>query len=203
MGIQDLVLGKWYEPFVFWQQVVEQTAVPQGRVGEADAFVLLGFGHREVENGRLQAGLSNMASARWLLRHNPQRKLTITQEGSYQALKALEREQPELEVDAWVVNLPHSKRVYIDTHGVALQSWLLFQKHGIRRPCLVSHSCHLNRSRRIFEKLPLDEVIIPAIVAEDVPFDPKSSQVWTRSRRNYLFFEYVLARPIGRLFGWL
>ncbi|RMG97024.1 MAG: hypothetical protein D6706_09280 [Chloroflexi bacterium] len=177
-------------------------AKPQGNINAADGFALLGFGLRR-ENGRLTPGDSNLALARWLIQHNPHKHPTITQQGTYLALKTLATQQPHLSLDNWVINLPHDDRVHVDTHGAALQIWLLAQQHHIRRLCLVTHPWQSERARRIFSKLPLDELIIPDYTQIHIPFDPQSIQRWTRGRLHYLFFELCMARPIGHLFGWL
>lgn len=187
----------------FWLERFRMIARPQGALADADAFVLLGFGLGLGADGRITSGLSNLALAQWVVAHNPLRLPTITQEGTYLALKELETAVPSLAVDTWVINLPHDPRVHVDTHGAALQVWLIFNNTGIRRPVLVTHPYQSERARRIFAKLPLDELILPPIEATAVPFDPASDQRWTRSLFWYVIFEFLMARPIGRLFGWL
>lgn len=178
-------------------------ASPQGNLADADAFILLGFGLVEQANGRLAPGASNLALAKWVVAHNHLRLPTITQEGTYLALKELEAADPSLDVDRWAINLPHDAHVHVDTHGAALQIWLIFFNTGIRRPLLVTHPYQSERARRIFSKLPLDEIIIPSIAPSIIPFTPNSTQRWTRNLLWYTIFEFMMARPIGRLFGWI
>lgn len=186
-----------------WQQRLRLVAQPQGCLDDADAFVLLGFGLVELANGRLLPGDSNKQLAQWVVDHNPLRLPTITQEGTYLALKELETADPRLNIEQWVINLPHDPHVHVDTHGAALQIWLICNNTGIRHPVLVTHPYQSERARRIFSKLPLAEIIIPPIPAHTIPFTPNSNQRWTRSRFWYTIFEFMLARPIGRIFGWL
>lgn len=177
------------------------TAVAHGSLADADAFILLGFGLNRQPDGSPAPGASNLALARWVVAHNPHKLPTITQLGTYLALKQIEQSRPDLDVDSWAINLPHDDRVHVDTAGAALQIWLIFENVGIRRAVLVTHPHQSERARRIFEKLPLDEIIMPAL--PPIPYDPDSIQRWTRNKRSYLFFEFVMARPIGKLFGWL
>jgi hypothetical protein len=186
-----------------WQNPFRLVARPQGQLKDADAFVLLGFGLVESENGRPLPGAGNQSLAEWVVAHNPLRLPTITQEGTYLALKEMELADPSLEVDHWAINLPHDSRVHVDTYGAALQVWLIFNNTGICRPVLVTHPYQSERARRIFSKLPLAEVIIPPIDTTTIPFIPESKQRWTRNRFWYTIFEFLLARPIGYLFGWL
>lgn len=180
------------------------TAVPQNNITNADSFILLGFGLAKTDNGQDAPGKSNQAIARWLVAHNPQKRTTITQEGTYLALKELEAEMPDLAVDAWTVNLPHDEDVHVDTYGAALQIWMLARQMELERPCLVTHPWQMARARRIFQKLPwITELIIPELTLAQIPFDAASTQIWTRHPLFYLCFEYLMARPIGFLFGWL
>ena len=183
------------------RQMFQLTARPSGQIAAADAFVLLGFGLNQTKDGRDAPGASNLALARWLVVNNQSRLLTITQMGPYLALKALEKERPDLAVDTWTLNLPHDPRVHVDTAGAALQIWLLCENAGLEHVVLVTHPHQSERARRIFNKLPLTEIIMPDL--PHIPYDPVSVQRWTRSRFHYLFFEFVMARPIGYLFGWL
>lgn len=174
---------------------------PVGNLAEADVFFLLGFGLVQQANGRLQPGQSNLALARWLLANNPHRVPTITQEGTFLALQQLENAHGSLELEQWVINLPHDARIHVDTFGAALQIWLICNNAGLRRGALVTHPWQMARAERIFRKLPLEQLIIP--VLPPMPFEPNSSQIWTRNKLLYLLYEFGMARPIGRLFGWL
>ena len=182
-------------------QAIQLVAKPHGDIIAAEAFILLGFGLNQEDDGVIAPGASNMALAQWVASHNPYKLPTITQMGIYLALKELEKEQPDLAIDTWVINLPHDPRVHVDTAGAALQIWLICENTGISRVCLVTHPHQSERARRIFGKLPLTELIMPHL--PDIPYDPASIQIWTRSRFYYLLFEYLMARPIGYLFGWL
>ena len=174
-------------------------AQPQGQVDSADTFILLGFGLTQTSSGILTPGESNLALARWLLANNPQRKSTITQLGTELALREL------LGGDSaeFIIPLPHNNDVHVDTHGAALQIWLLAEQNNFRRPCLVTHPLQSERAYRIFKKLPFDELIVPNMAASAIPMTPNSIQRWTRNRLNYTIFERLMARPIGRIFGWL
>lgn len=170
-----------------------------GEVASADFYILLGFGLSRDANDNLAPGASNLALAQWLLENNPQRKTTVTQLGTELALRALLGEDSA----EFICPLPHDDRVHVDTHGAALQIWLLAEQNGWRCPCLVTHPLQSERARRIFAKLPFDQLIIPAIPPDAIPMTPDSIQRWTRTKTNYYVFEWLLARPIGRIFGWL
>lgn len=186
-----------------WKNRFQMVAAPAGVLADADSFVVLGFGLVVGENGRYQPGASNQALAEWVVANNPLRLPTITQHGVYLAFKELEIKNPALDIDRWVICLPHDLDVHVDTHGVALQVWLIFNNTGLERPVLVAHPYQSERSRRIFANLPLNEIIMPEIQPTDIPFAPDSIQRWTRNLFWYSVFEFFLARPIGRLFGWL
>ena len=181
-------------------------APSQGSLDQAEAFVLLGFGLVVDPAGNISPGVSNTHLASWLIEHNPKKLLTITQEGTYLGLQKAQTSQgtniTPKNLDSWVINLPHDPHVHVDTHGAALQIWLLCRQHRIRKIALVTHPYQSERARLIFDKLPLEEIIIPDIAPDSIPFTPDSSQRWTRSWFWYAIFEFVLARPIGRLFGW-
>lgn len=177
-----------------WQLV----ANPQGVVDSADFFILLGFGLAKDTEGDLLPGASNLALARWLIAHNTERKPTITQLGTELALKQLAADSAE-----YIHPLPHNDDVHVDTHGAALQIWLLAEQNKWRRPCLVTHPLQSERAHRIFAKLPFDALILPAIPQDAIPLTPDSIQRWTRNRFNYTLFEWLMARPIAKIFGWL
>lgn len=188
---------------IFGSKKWNMVARPQGNLDQAEAFVLLGFGLADDGNGKTLAGVSNTHLARWLLVHNHGRLLTITQEGTYLALQDTADIETKATLDKWVVNLPHDPHVHVDTHGAALQVWLLCRQHNIRRIALVTHPYQSERAFRIFKKLPLDDIIIPYILPDSIPFALDSTQRWTRNLFWYTVFEFALARPIGRIFGWL
>jgi hypothetical protein len=186
------------------KSLLRLTAVPQHNLTDADSFILLGFGLAQTADGQDAPGKSNQAIARWLVAHNSQKRITFTQEGTYLALKEMEAENPGLAVDEWTINLPHDEHVHVDTYGAALQIWILARELGVERPCLVTHPWQMARARRIFQKLPwINQLIVPKLTLAQIPFDPQSTQIWTRHPLLYLCFEYFMARPIGFLFGWL
>lgn len=168
---------------------------------EIDGFILLGFGLNQNADGTFSPGKSNMTLAKWVVKNNPSRLPTLTQMGTYLALKELEANDPSLNIDRWAINLPHDDTVHVDTYGAALQIWLICANVGLERVVLVTHPWQSDRAKRIFQKLPLAEIIIPAL--PDTPFDKSSIQRWTRTPWLYLIYEFCMARPIGRLFGWL
>ena len=173
---------------------------PQGQLEEADVFVVLGFGLRKTSDGHDAPGPSNQALAAWVVEHNPEHEPTIVQMGVYLALEELAAQDPGLlPLDDWVLVLPHSAHVNVDTRGAVLQSWVLMEQAGHRGPAVVSHPLQLQRAGWLFTRLPVDRVILPDI--QDVPFDPHSIHPQTRSTFHYIPFE-LTARLVGSLLKW-
>lgn len=172
---------------------------PQGNLEEADVFVILGFGLKAI-GGHDAPGCSNQALATWAVENNPDHKPMIVQWGVYLALQGMADQHPDLlPLDDWVISLPHSPQVNVDTRGAVLQSWILMEQAGYTTPVVVSHPLQLRRAGWLFEQLPIEQVIIPDI--EGIPFDRKSVHPQTRSIVRYIPFE-VLARLIGFSLGW-
>ncbi len=173
-------------------------AKPRGNVADADCYILLGFGLAEDADGVLLPGVSNLALAQWLLANNPQRKQTVTQLGAQLALQQLGVSNSA----EWIILLPHNDQVHVDTYGAALQIWLLAEQYGWRTPCLITHPYQSQRAALIFDRLPFDSLVIPDLTDAAIPWTKDSTQIWTRNKVNYLVFERLLARPIGRILGW-
>jgi hypothetical protein len=177
---------------------------PRGDLEQADFFAVFGMGLGRDSQGHETAGKSNEALADWLLANNPRRKPALVQEGVYLALAARERRFPRLQLSTWVVRLPHAPAVYRNTAGAALQCWALAAARGLSRPAVIAHDLQQQRMAWIFDRLFTSErVVVPALPS--LPFDAKSVQHWgTRSRRNWLVWELLFARPaIGRHRGGL
>jgi hypothetical protein len=174
-------------------------ADPRGTLAEADVFIVFGLGLGRAPDGGETPGASNAAIARWTIQNNVERKPTIVQEGVYLALQEMERSQPDLGVDAWVIRLPHHPNVYVNTYKATLQCWAIMQALGYHRPALVSHDLQLQRMVWNFERIGwADQVIVPSMPS--IPFDSNSIQHWgTRSRRNWVVWELFFARPISLL----
>jgi hypothetical protein len=171
-------------------------AEPRGDLHQADAFVVFALGLGQPVNGKPTPGESNRAIARWLVEHNAQHSPAIVQEGVYLALKELEADRPDLRLEKWVIRLPHRPGVYVDTSGAALQAWAILDVKGRHRPALLAHDLHLQRMAWTFDQLGMEDAIVPDLPA--MPFDPDSSQHWgTRSRRGWLAWELLLARPVA------
>jgi hypothetical protein len=182
-----LVLGRWPDAWLRPQ--------PRGDLARADYFAAFALGLGRDDRGQETAGRSNEALADWLLAHNPQRKPTIVQEGVYLALLA---RAPATSLAAWVIRLPHDPNVYVDTAGAALQCWALAAVRGLSRPAVVAHDLQQQRMAWIFDRIYTSErVVVPALPS--IPFDAASVQHWgTRSRRNWLVWELLFARPALR-----
>ena len=173
--------------------------LPCGQVSEADYFAVFALGLGRDASGEETAGASNEALADWLLANNPQRRWAVVQEGVYLALREREKGNPNLRLKRWVIRLPHDPDVYVDTAGATLQCWALASVRGLSRPAVVAHDLQQQRMAWLFERIYTPQrVVIPELPA--LPFDPNSVQHWgTRSRRNWLLWELLLARPaIGR-----
>lgn len=177
-----LVLACWPDAWL--------RAQPRGDLARADFFAVFALGL-----GRDGAGRTNEALADWLLAHNPERKPAIVQEGVYRALLARE---PARALAAWVIRLPHDPHVYVTTAAAALQCWAIAAVRGLSRPVVVAHALHLQRVAWLFDPLYTSErVVVPEMPT--MPFDPDSVQHWgTRSRRGWVVWELLVARPALR-----
>lgn len=172
---------------------------PQGNLEEADVFVVLGFGLGTTD-GQDASGRSNWALAAWAVENNPSYKPMIVQWGVYLALQEMMDQHPgSPPLDDWVISLPHSPQVNVDTRGAVLQSWILMEQAGYANPVVVSHPLQLRRADWLFEQLPIEQVVIPDI--EGIPFDRNSVHPQTRNIVHYILFE-MTARLIGFLLGW-
>jgi hypothetical protein len=176
---------------------------PRGTLEEADFLAVFALGLRR--EGRSEAaGESNAALAEWVLTNNPGRKPTVVQEGVYLALLRRAEADPDLNLSAWVLRLPHAPDVYVDTLGATLQCWALAWERGLCRPAVVAHDLQQQRMAWLFERIFTPErVVVPQLPT--IPFDARSVQHWgTRTRAGWLMWELLLARPaMGHSLGAL
>lgn len=100
---------------------------------------------------------------------------------------------------AGVIQRHRQKGKYLDTHEVLSQEWEICAKNGWTRAIVVAHQDHLWRVMRTAERIGFHA--IPADV-RGIPYDPFSSQSWTRSRMRFIPRE-IGARILYFLKGWL
>jgi hypothetical protein len=170
-------------------------AKPRGTLQLADIFIGLGFGIIRGSDGNDEPGQSNLSLAKWLLDNNPQHKPAIIQYGLYLALKNL----GENDLESWVNVLPDHKDIHVDTRAAMLQAWALMDKEGCKRPAIVCMPLQTTRAMWIANKM-MDQYILPDF--PEMPYESRSTQIWTRSPYHYVLFELLIARPVGFLFGW-
>jgi hypothetical protein len=169
---------------------------PVGDIRDADCYVVMGFGYRIAPGGAMRAGESNQAIAEFLLDLNEEGKPAIVQYGVLLALKELVQEELKYAGRdlGWVISLPHDPDFYVDTWDAGLQSWALMNHHDLHQAALIAHPDQLKRVAVVFRQLPFKE---PSVVPEmpPIPYDRRSVQFWTRSRRRYCPFEVFFSRP--------
>lgn len=88
---------------------------------------------------------------------------------------------------------------YLDSREVLLQSWSICQAHGWKRAVVVAHPDHAWRVARIAHKLGFQVAVANT---SQVPYDPESTQVWTRGPVRFLLRE-VVAVALFFWRGWI
>lgn len=99
------------------------------------------------------------------------------------------------------VSRHHKLGRYLDTEEVACQMLELLRKSNFQNAIIsvIAHPAHLPRCIRILRKLGITTTLTP--VHADIPYDPKSHQIWTRS--PFLFrIRETIAFPIYLLRGY-
>jgi hypothetical protein len=169
---------------------------PVGDLGDADCYVVMGFGLRTASDGQLRAGESNRAMARFLLDTNEAGKPAIVQYGVLLGLQELRQEEPKYAGRdvGWARALPHDDKVHVDTWAAAQQSLAVMHDRGLSRPALIAHQDQLKRVTFILRHLrPTGPYVVPEMPL--VPYDRRSDQFWTRARWLYRPFELLVSRP--------
>lgn len=82
-----------------------------------------------------------------------------------------------------VVRDHREKGKYLDTYEVIAQAWEFAKQRDIREAIIVAHPDHAPRCAGVAAKLGFDVVIANTA---SVPYDPESTQEWTRSREIFL-----------------
>ena len=100
---------------------------------------------------------------------------------------------------AGVIRRHRSEGKYLDTYEVLAQSAELCRARGWKRAIVVAHPDHMWRCVQTAKKLGLMALVPPM---PEVPYDPASSQSWTRSRARFLPRE-IIARLLFLLKGWI
>ncbi|MBI5913490.1 hypothetical protein HY839_03575 [Candidatus Azambacteria bacterium] len=99
---------------------------------------------------------------------------------------------------AGVIRRHRTEGEYLDTHEVLAQSREICKK-GWTKAIVVAHPDHMWRVVRVAENVGFHA--IPADV-QDIPYDPQSSQSWTRSKMCFIPRE-IAARLLYFMKGWL
>lgn len=173
-------------------------ATPKGDVASADSFIVLGFGlGQEIIEGLPEPGKSNEMIAQRLLELNPpeeNRRIAVVQRGIYTALLQYETADA---LDEWVIQLPHSKSAYADTHTAIYQAWALLETQGVSKPALL---CQRAQSQRAYWMV--NNIYPDIIIPDDLPETyGKNTQFLTQSRWTYAIKEYAVS-PIGWVLRW-
>lgn len=84
----------------------------------------------------------------------------------------------------------HSKpEKYLDTYEVSRQCAKYCKEYGIKKLLVFAHPDHIWRVARSIEKFGIETI---SVKLKSMPYDPESSQVWTRSRRAFLPRELIV-----------
>lgn len=105
---------------------------------------------------------------------------------------------PDLPVD-YAVREHRTTGQYLDTHEVLSQSWEFCQAHSWTKAIVVAHPDHLFRVARTAQRLGFQVLLVDT---RGVAYDPRSTQVWTRSRLLFLPRE-AAAIALYWFRGWL
>jgi len=102
----------------------------------------------------------------------------------------------------WIVLRIEKHRIldkYLDSKEVKTQAAIKMREKGWQTAILISHPSHNWRCKRILERLRI-QVLIPSL--EDIPYDKKSIQWWTRSLPLWTLRE-IPSRLFYFLKGWI
>jgi hypothetical protein len=77
-----------------------------------------------------------------------------------------------------VVRKHRAEGKYLDTREVIAQAWEFAKKRGIKKVIVVAHPDHAPRCAAVAAKIGFDVEIANTL---EIPYDPESTQDWTRS----------------------
>lgn len=165
-----------------------------GDVGSAHCVVTVSFGYRLGRDGIRQPGPCNEYLATIALGTSNGRPI-VAQTEIDQAIRSL---QAGTGAD-YVIRSARDPQRYLDTHELALQVRCIMNDRGWKTAVLIAHPHHLPRAQAVFAALDI-ETATPAGVR--AIWDPRSSQVWTRSRPPWAVRE-LSALWLYQRRGWI
>jgi len=143
-------------------------------------------------------GLSNEAMAKIVLKIRERTGLSMILQ--IEVANALLKLLPEKPKDLWIIKEHREKGKYLDTREVVYQTWGIMEKHNWTEAVVVAHPAHVSRVTRLFKKMGM-ETLIPKKDIESIPFDPNSTQWWTRNIFLWGLRE-IPSRIIYKMRGW-
>ncbi|MBU3942369.1 hypothetical protein KKA24_00115 [Patescibacteria group bacterium] len=168
----------------------------QGRIKDGQVIVAPSFGARKDS----QHDLSNLGIAKHIMGIYRIIGLPmIFQKEVASAFRSLAGGK-----DAEIVKVIEEDRVKgkrLDTYEVLAQAFEVIKKRGWNKVILVAHPDHIWRAKKVLEKMRL-KVLIPSGL-EDIPFDPHSSQWWTRGPLVWWLLWEIRARIFYKLKGYI
>lgn len=169
----------------------------------SDVIVGLAFGLRGNK-----PGVSNERIARytWYWSREPSSKTKGTRTpiiAQEEVAVALKEKAKEFLVESIPGNFPgRENEGYSDTYSVATEVKKIVEREGWKNSItLICHPAHRFRAQRVFKKLGF-KVHVPKSSTGDIPYDPQSSQPWTRNK--WLFWpREIFAILIYKIKGYI
>lgn len=162
-----------------------------GTIAEADCLVGFSFGYR-TDGDRPIPGTSNTALASVIAQSYLALPLILQWEVS-----AALSPQPE---HLWRIERHARRRQYLDTHEVARQALGIMREHDYATALILAHPHHIARANAVCLRLGMKTVVPDGL--EQVGFDSKSEQPWTRRQPSWSVHETLALayyNPAGRL----
>jgi len=101
--------------------------------------------------------------------------------------------------NCWVIENHEKQDTYLDTYEVIRQSVKICKDNKWTTVAILAHPDHVWRVKMVVEKFGLKTVIVDT---SDIPYDPESTQKWTRSKKQFVIRE-VAMRFYFLLRGWI
>ncbi len=163
-------------------------------LSEADVIVGMAFGANIKGKGQ-PPGASNEEIARiilrlWTTKHMP----VFVQREVAEAITKL-----NIPIQPVLVISEDDRQFHITSYEVLARTYQLCKRLNLRRAVLVAHPAHIQRCAWVAEKIGFI-VTLPDV--SSVPYEPGSSQWWTRDRFSFLIWD-LCARVGWRLKGYL